>query len=52
MAQSQSPRQKGRPKIETPNPVNVRVGARLRLRRNMLGLSQETLGEAIGLTFQ
>ena len=25
---------------------------RLRLRRNMLGLSQEKLGEAIGLTFQ
>jgi transcriptional regulator with XRE-family HTH domain len=38
--------------VETPNPVDVRVGARLRLRRNMLGLSQEKLGEAIGLTFQ
>jgi transcriptional regulator with XRE-family HTH domain len=35
-----------------PNPIDVRVGARLRLRRNMLGLSQEKLGEAIGLTFQ
>ncbi len=30
----------------------MRVGARLRLRRNMLGFSQEKLGEAIGLTFQ
>ena len=38
--------------METPNPVDVRVGARLRLRRNMLGLSQEKLGQAIGLTFQ
>jgi transcriptional regulator with XRE-family HTH domain len=38
--------------VETPNPVDVRVGARLRLRRNLLGLSQEKLGEAIGLTFQ
>ena len=38
--------------METPNPIDVRVGARLRLRRNMLGLSQEKLGEAIGLTFQ
>ncbi len=28
------------------------VGSRVRLRRNMLGLSQEKLGEAIGLTFQ
>jgi transcriptional regulator with XRE-family HTH domain len=38
--------------METPNPIDVRVGARLRLRRNMLGLSQEKLGEAIGLTLQ
>ena len=38
--------------METPNPIDVRVGARLRLRRRMLGLSQEKLGEAIGLTFQ
>lgn len=52
MAGSQSPWRKGRPKVETPNPVDVQVGARLRLRRKMLGLSQEKLGEAIGLTFQ
>jgi transcriptional regulator with XRE-family HTH domain len=49
---SQYPRRPGRPKIETPNPIDIRVGARLRLRRNMIGLSQEKLGEAIGLTFQ
>jgi transcriptional regulator with XRE-family HTH domain len=53
MSQLQLLRKRGRPKTtETPNPVDVRVGARLRLRRNMLGLSQEKLGEAIGLTFQ
>src|ERR1051325_4708248 len=52
MAQLQSHRRPGRPKMEKPNPIDVRVGARLRLRRNMLGLSQEKLGEAIGLTFQ
>ena len=52
MSESQQSRRPGRPKVETPNPVDVRVGARLRLRRNMLGLSQEKLGEAIGLTFQ
>ena len=52
MARSQAPRRPGRPKTEIPNPIDVRVGARLRLRRNMLGLSQEKLGEAIGLTFQ
>ena len=35
-----------------PNPIDIQVGSRVRLRRNMLGLSQEKLGTAIGLTFQ
>lgn len=35
-----------------PNPVDVHVGSRVRLRRTLLGLSQEKLGEAVGLTFQ
>ncbi len=35
-----------------PNPVDVHVGGRLRLRRTLAGMSQEKLGEAIGLTFQ
>ncbi len=35
-----------------PNPVDVHVGARLRVRRTLLGMSQTMLGEAIGLTFQ
>jgi transcriptional regulator with XRE-family HTH domain len=35
-----------------PNPVDVHVGSRVRLRRTLLGMSQEKLGEAIGLTFQ
>src|SRR5690349_15987392 len=52
MTQSQSSRRRGSPQKDIPNPIDVRVGARLRLRRNMLGLSQEKLGEAIGLTFQ
>ena len=34
-----------------PNPVDVHVGARLRVRRTLLGMSQTMLGEAIGLTF-
>jgi transcriptional regulator with XRE-family HTH domain len=41
-----------RPKLDHPNPVDVHVGSRVRLRRTLLGLSQEKLGEAIGLTFQ
>jgi transcriptional regulator with XRE-family HTH domain len=35
-----------------PNPVDVHVGSRVRLRRTLLGMSQEKLGDAIGLTFQ
>src|SRR5882724_8153428 len=35
-----------------PNPIDVHVGGRVRLRRTLLGMSQEKLGDAIGLTFQ
>jgi len=35
-----------------PSPIDVHVGSRVRLRRTLLGMSQEKLGEAIGLTFQ
>lgn len=36
----------------TPDPVDIHVGARLRMRRAMVGFSQERLAEAVGLTFQ
>ncbi len=35
-----------------PNPIDIHVGGRIRLRRNMLGMSQERLGENLGITFQ
>ena len=35
-----------------PNPIDVHVGARIRLRRTLLGINQTALAEAIGLTFQ
>ncbi len=35
-----------------PNPIDIHVGSRIRLRRNMLGMSQEKLGENLGITFQ
>src|SRR5882724_9347164 len=52
MAISRQVRRPGRLKSDKPNPIDVQVGSRVRLRRNMLGLSQEKLGAAIGLTFQ
>ena len=41
-----------RPMATNPNPIDVHVGKRLRLRRTLLGMSQERLGELLGLTFQ
>jgi len=52
MAITRQPRRPGRRKTDKPNPIDVHVGSRIRLRRNMLALSQEKLGDAIGLTFQ
>jgi transcriptional regulator with XRE-family HTH domain len=39
-------------KPEEPNPIDVHIRARPRLRRTLLGMSQKKLGEAIGLTFE
>ena len=43
---------RGRTPSGKPNPIDVHVGARVRLRRTLLGMSQEKLGDALGLTFQ
>ena len=46
-------RRVGRPPTAgNPNPVDIHVGTRVRLRRTLLGMSQERLGGALGLTFQ
>jgi transcriptional regulator with XRE-family HTH domain len=37
---------------KAPNPTDKHVGSRVRMRRMMLGMSQEKLGDALGLTFQ
>jgi transcriptional regulator with XRE-family HTH domain len=37
---------------KSPNPIDKHVGSRLRMRRMMLSMSQEKLGDALGLTFQ
>jgi transcriptional regulator with XRE-family HTH domain len=40
------------PDERSPNPVDLHVGARVRMRRRLSGVSQEKLAEALGLTFQ
>src|SRR5271170_1802480 len=35
-----------------PNPIDIHVGNRIRMRRLLLGMNQETLANALGLTFQ
>ena len=37
---------------KSPNPVDKYVGSRVRMRRMMVGMSQEKLGESLGITFQ
>ncbi|MEI9803292.1 MAG: helix-turn-helix domain-containing protein [Pseudolabrys sp.] len=37
---------------KTPNPIDKHVGSRVRMRRMMMSMSQEKLGDALGLTFQ
>ena len=38
--------------VSKPDPIDIHVGSRVRLRRTLLGMSQEKLGKALGLTFQ
>jgi transcriptional regulator with XRE-family HTH domain len=37
---------------KSPNPIDRHVGSRVRMRRMLIGMSQEKLGEALGITFQ
>ncbi|MGD9637807.1 MAG: helix-turn-helix domain-containing protein [Alphaproteobacteria bacterium] len=43
---------RGRTAKGEPNPIDVHVGGRVRLRRTLLGMSQEKLASILGLTFQ
>lgn len=45
-------RGRGRAAGGHPNPIDIHVGQRVRQRRTLLGMSQEKLGQALGLTFQ
>jgi transcriptional regulator with XRE-family HTH domain len=37
---------------KTPNPIDRHVGSRVRMRRMMVSMSQEKLGDRLGITFQ
>jgi transcriptional regulator with XRE-family HTH domain len=37
---------------KSPNPIDIHVGGRVRMRRMLVGMSQEKLGDSLGLTFQ
>ena len=53
MTKTSKPVRRGRrARRDGPHPVDVHVGSRVRMRRTLLGMSQEKLGEALGLTFQ
>src|SRR5437762_8757468 len=52
MPRSRRPGGRGRRKADAPHPVDIYVGARVKERRTELGISQEKLAEALGLTFQ
>jgi len=52
MPRSARPGGRGRRKADTPHPVDIHVGSRVRLRRTQLGISQEKLAVELGLTFQ
>lgn len=41
-----------RKKTGVPDPIDIYVGGRVKLRRTLLGMSQEVLADAVGLTFQ
>jgi len=49
---SKKPLSSGIKKKKVSDPVDIHVGKRIRLRRNLLGMSQEQVGTACGLTFQ
>ena len=52
MPRSARPGGRGRRKADTPHPVDIHVGSRVRLRRIELGINQTKLAAELGLTFQ
>jgi len=45
-------KKRGRPQSTGPDPIDLHVGGRMRLRRTLMGISQETLADKLGLSYQ
>ncbi len=52
MAKSSRVRRSAKKQVSRSGPIDIHVGARVRLRRNLLGISQEKLGRAVGVICQ
>ncbi len=52
VVKTETQERKSRPRERSPAEVDMHVGARIRMRRRFLGLTQQTLAESLGLTFQ
>lgn len=52
MTKNTSPNSQDLTDDEGPDPVDIHVGERLKLRRNLVGMSQTDMGKALGITFQ
>ena len=52
MTEQTKRRRRGRPRGDGPHPIDIHVGARIRMRRTLLSMSQGKLGDALALTFQ
>ena len=52
MAKPKRVRRSAKKLVSRSGPIDIHVGERVRLRRNLLGISQTDLGKAVGVTFQ
>jgi transcriptional regulator with XRE-family HTH domain len=52
MAKSSRVRRSAKKQVSRSGPIDIHVGARVRLRRNLLGIRQEKLGRAVGVSYQ
>ena len=52
MAKAKRVRRRAKKQVSRSGPIDIHVGSRVRLRRNLLGLTLQTLGKAVGTSYQ